>query len=254
MRDSPTEPRRWRVIRDELILWLFVLAVALRAIILFRLTRPPSPIVRDVVVTRVVTLAVQAAPTLVPAPTPPPQPTATIMPTNTPAPDTPTPLPTETSTPNYRATSTAEWATATIVAYKDTAPQGSWCGYAETVVMCVGNFRYLQSTSIYASGVGMKFVGFTLLIASTETGSEISVNPNDFTLVDLDGGTHGYNVATYDYWQNPLDAVNVLPGNNTSGGLVFKIGAHTGPAQIVYQGFLGPRVIVDLTRPPNRTN
>ena len=46
--------------------------------------------------------------------------------------------------------------------------------------------------------------------------------------------------------------MNVLPGDEAVGGIVFKIRANSAPAKIVYQtGLLGPPVIIDLKRVPD---
>ncbi len=75
------------------------------------------------------------------------------------------------------------------------------------------------------------------------------------TLIDLDGRSYSYDAATFSYWDQPLDAVDVLSGNRAEGGLVFKIDSDSAPAQIVYDvgGLFGGKIIIDLRRAPDQT-
>jgi hypothetical protein len=146
---------------------------------------------------------------------------------------------------------TAAQATATIENYRKKMPKGFWYQTTDGVGVGVGDFRYVQSTSLYDSGKGAKFVAFGIGVFN-DSGSRIHVNPINVTLVDLDGNSYSYSRATFDYWSQPLDAVDVLSGNKASGGLVFLIDENSAPAQIVYDiGLFGGTVVVDLTRPPD---
>lgn len=86
-------------------------------------------------------------------------------------------------------------------------------------------------------------------------GSTINVSPLDVTLVDLDGRTSAIDVATFDYWSEPLQSVTVQSGNQAQGGLVFKISADSGPAEIRIRnvGLFSSDVVVDLRRAPDKS-
>ena len=162
-----------------------------------------------------------------------------------------------TATAAQQATADAQIAaeaTATIEDYRKQMPKGFWNDTKDGVGVVVGDFRYEQSTRLYDSGEGAKFVAFGISVFN-ESGSRIHVNPNNVTLVDLEGGTYSYNSATFDYWSQPLEAVDVLSGNKASGGLVFLIQQDTAPAQIIYDigGLFGDTIIIDLRRPPDET-
>jgi hypothetical protein len=157
----------------------------------------------------------------------------------------------ETATAEAHAQAAAE-ATAAIEAYRSKAPKGAWIDYDGGIGVVVGDFRYTQSTTLFESGQGTKFVAFAIVIVN-KSGSVISVNPHDVTLVDLDGYTYSYDVATYDYWSMPLDALEVQDGNQAQGGLVFKIRQKSGPAQVIFETGIVfiTKVVVDLRRPPD---
>lgn len=149
------------------------------------------------------------------------------------------------------AAQVAAQATATIEDYRKKMPKGFWYETKDGVGVSVGDFRYVQSTSLYDSGRGAKFVAFGIGVYN-QSDSRIHVNPNNVTLVDLDGNSYSYSKATFDYWSQPLDAVDVLSGNKASGGLVFMIDENSAPAQIVYDiGLFGGTVVIDLRRPPD---
>jgi len=145
-------------------------------------------------------------------------------------------------------------ATATIVSYRTQMPKGWWFGKGGGVGVVVGDFRYVQETSIYSSGQGSRFVAFGIAVYN-ESGRTIHVNPYRVTLVDSNGTTYAHSTATYDYWRDPLDAVDVRTGNNANGGLVFLIPDDAIPAQVVYDvgGLFGPTIVVDLLRAPDET-
>lgn len=163
------------------------------------------------------------------------------------------PTPTASPTPDQRAAQTVTAkakATATIEAYRKSAPKGAWCD--DTGMVCVYDFRYFRSSSLYNAGSGGKFVGFGIQVENNGE-STIHVNPTNVTLIDFEGRTYSYDVVTFDYFETPLQAVNVLPGNKASGGIAFKIPANSAPARVVYEvGLLGPMVEIDLKRSPDQ--
>jgi hypothetical protein len=97
----------------------------------------------------------------------------------------------------------------------------------------------------------MKFIGFAITVRNMSD-STVHVNPNNVTLVDLDGRTYSYNVVTFQY-VDPLDAIDVPFGKYAGGMIAFHIGAESGPAQVIYEvGLFQPSVTVHLTEPPTR--
>lgn len=226
--------------------------------------------------------AVTATPTHTPTATPTHTPTLTSTPTRTSTPSR-TPTPTFTTIPEtatafaretesasnetataviqaqQKRTATAEaraqanaQATAAVEAYRKKPPKGTWWDQNGGIGVAVADFRYFQQTSLYKAGTGAKFVALGIAVIN-ESGDTIHVNPNNVTLVDLDGYTYSYDVATYDYWSSPLDAVDVRDGNQVLGGLVFKIRKGSGPAQVIFESglFFATEVIVDLRRSPD---
>ena len=143
-------------------------------------------------------------------------------------------------------------AAATLDAYRKKMPKGFWYGKGGGVGVSIGDFRYEKETPLYAAGKGKKFVAFGIGVFN-ESGATIHVNPLNVTLVDLEGNTYAFSTATFDYWSEPLQAVNVLSGNQAQGGVVFLIPAETAPAKIVYETntLFGDKIIVDLQRPPD---
>lgn len=239
---------------------------------------PPSGIETPVPIATII-LTETPQPTNTPSPTDTPTPTDTSQPTSTPTSTrTPTPSPTvipATATAQALETAAAESATGTAVARvrrEATAtaqavalatvaieayrvkppPSGLWYSFSERVGVAVWDFRYTKRVGYTAAAKGSKFVAFFLDVRN-ESGSAISVNPNDVTLVDLDGYTYAYDFATFDYWSQPFPGVEVQDGNNAEGGIVFLIPADTGPAQIIFQtGLLfQTKVVIDLRRPPD---
>jgi hypothetical protein len=125
-------------------------------------------------------------------------------------------------------------ATAIVEGYRTKAPKGIWFDSSGRVGVAVADFRYTGQTSLFKAGEGRKFVAFVIGIFN-ESGTEILVSPYDVTLVDIDGYTYSHDAATYDYWDVPLDMVDVQPGNKAQGGLVFKIRKDSGSAQIIFE-------------------
>lgn len=213
-------------------------------------------------------------PTRIPGPTPTlPQPTATrtATPTFTLMPETATARANETvvatnasataiAKAQTKRTATAEAraqagvkATAAIEAYRTTPPEGYWEDQSQGIRIRAGNFRYFPQTNRWIAGPGAKFVamGFAVL---NESGDTFAVNPFGVTLVDLDGWTYEYDIASYDYWSNPLEAVDLEDGSQTNGGLVFRIRQHSGPAQVIFEvpgRKPSTRIVIDLRRPPD---
>ena len=166
---------------------------------------------------------------------------------------TPRPAPTASATPNREATLTAVTranATATIEGYRQNPPRGGWCDSQQGINVCVGYFGYLYETDYSTAGPGNKFVKLSITVFN-HTAKPIHVNPLNVTLVDLDNRAYSYSSVTHSYFATPMGAVDVQPGDNAGGGIMFTIKNDSGPARIVYKSVLGPTVTIDLRRAPN---
>lgn len=145
----------------------------------------------------------------------------------------------------------AERLDATIAGYARTAPRGFWQGSRNRIGVGVGNFSYSSSAASSRAAPGSRFVAFGITVLN-ESNSTIHVNPNNVTLVDQRGASYAYNSATFSYCSNPLQGVDVRPGNTASGCIVFLVNSSTGPAKVIYRAtLLGPDIVVDLERAPD---
>jgi len=77
-----------------------------------------------------------------------------------------------------------------------------------------------------------------IYVSAKNVGNDIAhVNPNDFTLSTPDGDTVSHDVDTYGL-NNYFDAVDLRPGNHTSGWLSFRL-HYSKQYTLNYQGFSG---------------
>jgi uncharacterized protein YraI len=175
----------------------------------------------------------------------------TFTPTSTP---TATPTPSRTPTPNYTATARARanaHATATIEAYVWTPPVGTWCSTGSGRSVCVADFRYVNCISYTCSPSNGRFIAFGVGVRNISSG-DITVNPNDVTLVMEDGRSYAYASETYSYWSTPLEHVAVAPGDSAQGGVVFLVPNQVGPGRVIYRGgWFEAEVVLNLQRPPD---
>lgn len=104
------------------------------------------------------------------------------------------------------------------------------------VKIAVVEVKLKQSTGDHVAGKNGTFV-YTLVSAKNFGNSIIHVNPNDFTLSAPDGETVSHDTDTYTL-SNYLDAVDLRPGNSTSGWLIFYT-TKTSNYTLNYQGFYG---------------
>lgn len=146
----------------------------------------------------------------------------------------------------------AAQATATIEDYRRAMPKGYWIEMDGGIGVAVGDFHYANSAGYENSGPSAEFVAFYVGVYN-ESGSTIHVNPHNVTLIDLDGRVYAHDSATYGYWSEPMDAVDVPSGSRAEGGIVFLIDQESAPAQIIYETgrFFGGTIVVDLRRPPD---
>jgi len=134
--------------------------------------------------------------------------------------------------------------------YKSVAPKGIWCQTTKDVMVCVGGFAYATETPLQYPGKGNKFVVFVIKVFN-QGKSNISVSPLSVTLVDLDGVTNNYDMATYEYI-NPLPSVSVMAEDMANGVMVFQLRKDQGPGKVVYRDLGSSRtVVVDLRRAPD---
>lgn len=151
------------------------------------------------------------------------------------------------------ATKVAANATATLEAFATKMPKGTWIAQEGGIGVAVGDFRYLKYASYSYAGEGAKFVAFAIAIVN-KSGSTISVNPYNVTLVDTKGIAYQFDSTTYGYWSIPLQGVEVADGQRAEGGLVFVIREDTAPAQITFETgglIFTTKVTVDVHRLPD---
>lgn len=165
----------------------------------------------------------------------------------------PTQTPTATTTPNTRATSVAEErarATATIQAYINMPPEGSWCNQNSTRGVCVGDFRYENEMSYTSAPSNGRYIAFVIFVKNLSDDSTY-VSPLDVTFVMKDGRTFAYSSSTFSYWAVPFEGVEIAPGNSAQGGLVFLIPNNVVPWKVIYSGgWFESSIEVNLHEPP----
>lgn len=167
---------------------------------------------------------------------------------------TSTPLPTLTPipTPNIVATQQVERAQRVAAQNQErilNPPVGTWCANNSERQVCVGDFRY--ETEIDGDKVGTNSRYIALYTGARNIGgSSIHVNPLHFTLIMSDGQTYGYDVATFDYWDRPLDAIDVAQDDRIQGGLVFYVQSDVAPERVIYRGIWESEIVIDLTEAP----
>jgi uncharacterized protein YgiM (DUF1202 family) len=174
-----------------------------------------------------------------------------------------TPSPTSTSTPNLtmtaqvvaqQATATVArakvlGATATIEAYVDSPPIGTWCSQNSTRRVCVGDFRYSQRAGYTNAPSNGRFIAFGVAVRNLSD-SDISVSPLDLTLVMANNRTYGYTAETFSYWSTPLESILVAPGDNVQGGIVFLVSNEVAPHRLIYRGgFFESDIEINLYSP-----
>lgn len=151
------------------------------------------------------------------------------------------------------ATERAQAALAARLAnYANAAPKGGWGTSLGGVAVSVGDFSYFTRASFRTAASGWRYVAFGIRVANRTSGN-IHVNPNNVTLVDQKGGSYRYDSTTFSWCNTPLQGVDIRPGNNADGCLVFYLPANTGPAKILYRTALfgGQDVVVNIERDPD---
>lgn len=185
----------------------------------------------------------------------PPSPTPTNTPTGTPTPN----LTATARIENQNATSTARAqayanATATVEAFVDFPPIGTWCAQNDTRGFCVGDFRYERRAGFSNAPSNGRFIAFGVAVKNL-SGSSISVNPFDLTLVMADGRTYEHASETYSYWAIPLQGVTLASNGVAEGGMVFLVPNDVAPRHLIYRGgFFESEIELDLYDPPTSTD
>lgn len=185
----------------------------------------------------------------------PPSPTPTNTPTGTPTPN----LTATARIDNQNATSTAQAqafvnATATVQAFVDFPPIGTWCAQNDTRGFCVGDFRYERRAGFTNAPSNGRFIAFGVAVRNL-SGSSISVNPFDLTLVMADGRTYEHAAETYSYWAIPLQSVTLASNGVAEGGMVFLVPNDVAPRYLIYRGGLFEAEFeLDLYDPPTSTD
>ena len=87
------------------------------------------------------------------------------------------------------------------------------------VKVAIGNVKLHRSTSEHVANSGSTFV-YVYVDVKNAGSSTIHANPNDFTLADQNGNTASHDSDTYSL-SNYFDAVNLSPGQETGGWLIF---------------------------------
>lgn len=106
----------------------------------------------------------------------------------------------------------------------------------DNVVIAVGGVKLKRSTELHVAQGNGTFV--YVFVNVKNVGNEIiHANPNDFTLSTPTGETVSHESDTYSLG-NYFDAVDLRPGNSTSGWLIFYI-AKSKDYTLNYQGFSG---------------
>lgn len=140
----------------------------------------------------------------------------------------------------------------TLATYAGTAPQGGWSAIAGGVDVAVSQFRYIEGFRSDPLPPNRRYVRFAIVVVNAGT-STIHVNPFNVTVVDQRGASYPYSTASSTLCATPLQAVDVRPGNHTTGCLAFVVASTTGPAKIIYEvnPFSRTDVVVNIERPPD---
>jgi hypothetical protein len=177
----------------------------------------------------------------------PPTPTETPTPTRTPTPNLTTTAVAQSQNAtttavaqSQNATATARRqsilnATATIEAYVDSPPDGTWCESNTSRRVCVGDFRYVQTIGFTRAPNNGRFIAFVVQVNNVGS-SNIFVSPLDLTMVMEDGRTYDYASETFSYWSSPLQSIEIAPGDVAVGGIVFLVPNDVAPHRIFYRG------------------
>jgi len=116
------------------------------------------------------------------------------------------------------------------------AEMNTWDSGTGSVALAVTGAKMATTAGEYYARGNNRFV--KVCAAVSNRGAEIThVNPNDFTLETPDGFTVSHDTSTYSL-SNYFDAVNLRPGGQTSGWLIFYLPKER-EYTLNYQGFSG---------------
>jgi len=105
---------------------------------------------------------------------------------------------------------------------------------------CIG-----QDFAAFRPASGNVFWYCILKVVNTGTNPH-HANPNNVSLITTDGQTFSYSSVTHALTGHDFPAVNLQPGNNAAGIIVFEIPEDSKPKTLVYQPMLGPPVEHDF--------
>lgn len=114
--------------------------------------------------------------------------------------------------------------------------QAKYYGGDGAVQIALGNVELHRSTELHTANGDSTYV-YVYVSAKNDGDDTIHVNPNDFTLADSNGNTASHYSDTYSL-SNYFDAVDLRPGQKTSGWLIFLM-LKDDRYSLGYQGFGG---------------
>lgn len=114
----------------------------------------------------------------------------------------------------------------------------------DIVSMTCSQPEYVNRIDIY-SETGNKFV--IINVEVTNKGKDNHhANPNNFTLVDTEGYSYPYDVATHALDRKQFPAVDVRPENKVTGHVVFKMPNDAEVQKLIYKPLTGKEVVVSF--------
>jgi hypothetical protein len=133
-------------------------------------------------------------------------------------------------------------------------PKGAWWTNGPNgLTVAVGGFEYRSDLGRFRQAPpGYRYITMVMIIDNRGT-QVVNVNPLNATLVDQEKVTHTYDSGGYSWFNEPMQAVSVRPGNSSTGALAFQVRNTTGPARVIYSSsaFRGVDIVVNLERLPD---
>ena len=141
-------------------------------------------------------------------------------------------------------------ATATIRAYAEKPPAGTWCAQNVTRRICVNGFDYRRTVGTTTADAESRFIVMWVEVTNLSTHS-IEVYPGYLLLGMIDGIHYPYANETYDL-PEPF-AWAELPANQTlQGSLVFLVRDEMAPVSVLYRDKLAEfEILINLKLAPD---
>jgi hypothetical protein len=130
--------------------------------------------------------------------------------------------------------------------YKTTAPTGNFSASGDEVAISA-QLKYQKCIESWCANSNSKFILVGVVVSNVGSGV-VHANPLNFTLVSTTGATESYDSNTF-LLGNYLDAVDVRPGNYTSGWIAFLVGKDFIPGELVWDEIFGETVEVPIVKP-----